>query len=252
MARQKKQVVYGIHAVRHILEQSPESVTELWFKEDKRLSQELENLRRLASKNTIAIQRVNIKALEDKASSKQHQGVILVRKQQAIKNEKDLKCWLDAHKEKNKLFLVLDNVQDPHNLGACLRTADAVGVDGVIVSKDNSVRLTPVVIKVASGAADSVSFYTVTNLARTLRELKEQNIWLMGADGEAAQTLYEMDFTVSTALVLGSEGKGLRDSTRKQCDQLISIPMQGQVESLNVSVASGICLFEVLRQRRLK
>lgn len=149
------------------------------------------------------------------------------------------------------LFLVLDHIQDPHNFGACLRTADAAGVQGVILTKDQSVGITPVVAKVASGAAESMPVYQVTNLARALTWLKEAGIWVVGAAGEAARTVYESDLNRPLALVMGAEGKGLRRLTRDTCDYLVRIPMAGQVESLNVSVATGVLLFEAVRQRHL-
>jgi 23S rRNA (guanosine2251-2'-O)-methyltransferase len=147
------------------------------------------------------------------------------------------------------LLLILDGVQDPHNLGACLRVADAAGAQAVIAPKDRAVGLTATVVKVASGAADSVPYVVVTNLARTIRELQERNIWTVGADAEAEQDLYAVDQRNAIAWVLGAEGSGLRRLTRETCDQLARIPMLGTVESLNVSVAAGICLFEAMRQR---
>jgi 23S rRNA (guanosine2251-2'-O)-methyltransferase len=149
------------------------------------------------------------------------------------------------------LFLVLDNVQDPHNLGACLRTADATGVHGVIITKDNATGITPTVCKVASGAAETVPVYQVTNLARTLRWLKGHGIWVIGAAGETPQTAYQTDFTVPLAIVVGAEGKGMRRLTKEQCDLLVKLPMLGQVKSLNLSVATGVLLYEVVRQRLL-
>jgi 23S rRNA (guanosine2251-2'-O)-methyltransferase len=150
----------------------------------------------------------------------------------------------------NALFLVLDNVQDPHNLGACLRTADATGVHGIIITKDNAVGITPTVCKVASGAAETVPVYVVTNLARTLRWLKTEGVWVVGTAGEAESTLFKSDFTVPMALVIGAEEKGMRRLTREQCDFLVKLPMLGTVESLNLSVATGVLLYEVLRQRQ--
>jgi 23S rRNA (guanosine2251-2'-O)-methyltransferase len=147
------------------------------------------------------------------------------------------------------LFLVLDHIQDPHNLGACLRSADAAGVRGVIVTKDQAVGLTPVVAKVAAGAAETVPLYRVTNLARSLGWMKDAGIWLAGAAGEAPKTCYETDFNRPLGIVLGAEGKGMRRLTRETCDFLVRIPMHGQVESLNVSVATGILLFEAVRQQ---
>jgi 23S rRNA (guanosine2251-2'-O)-methyltransferase len=147
------------------------------------------------------------------------------------------------------LFLVLDHVQDPHNLGACLRTADAAGVQGVITTKDQAAGLSPVVAKVASGAAESVPLYRVTNLARSLEWLKAAGLWIVGAAGEAQKSIYETDLNLPMALVMGAEGKGMRRLTRESCDLLVKIPMAGTVESLNVSVATGVLLFEAVRQR---
>ena len=147
------------------------------------------------------------------------------------------------------LFLILDHIQDPHNLGACLRTADAAGVHGVVITKDQAVGFSPAVCKVASGAAESVPVYRVINLARTLRWFKEQGVWVMGASGEAEQTVYQVDLKIPLALVIGAEGKGMRRLTREQCDLLIKLPMKGKVESLNLSVAAGVLLYEVIRQR---
>ena len=147
------------------------------------------------------------------------------------------------------LFLVLDHVQDPHNLGACLRTADAAGVRGVIITKDQAAGLSPVVAKVASGAAEAVPLYRVTNLARTLQWLKEAGLWIVGAAGEAPRSVFETDLNLPMALVMGAEGKGMRRLTRESCDLLVKIPMAGTVESLNVSVATGVLLFEAVRQR---
>jgi 23S rRNA (guanosine2251-2'-O)-methyltransferase len=167
----------------------------------------------------------------------------------ASKDESSLENLL-INLTKPALLLVLDGVTDPHNLGACLRSADGAGVDAVIAPKDRAAGLTPVACKVASGAAESVPFIQVTNLARTLKDLRQNyGIWTIGTSGEASQTIYQADLTIPMALIMGSEEKGMRRLTREQCDELVSIPMQGMVESLNVSVATGICLFEVNRQR---
>ena len=158
---------------------------------------------------------------------------------------------LDALSEP-ALLLILDGVTDPHNLGACLRVADAMGVHAVIAPKDRAVGINATVSKVASGAAETVPYITVTNLARTMRDLKERGIWLIGTSDDADKGLYEADFTGPTALVMGSEGEGMRRLTRETCDLLVSVPMLGSVESLNVSVASGVCLYEARRQRMVK
>jgi 23S rRNA (guanosine2251-2'-O)-methyltransferase len=178
-----------------------------------------------------------------------HQGV--VARVHAIDIAKSLDECLEALPENEPaLILVLDGITDPHNLGACLRVADGAGVHAVIAPKDHAVGINATVAKVASGAAETVPYFMVTNLARTLNELKERNIWITGTSDDAEKTLYDVDLKISTAWVLGAEGSGLRQLTRKTCDQLVSIPMAGGVESLNVSVASGICLYETVRQRR--
>ncbi|MFM7801306.1 MAG: 23S rRNA (guanosine(2251)-2'-O)-methyltransferase RlmB, partial [Limnohabitans sp.] len=178
-----------------------------------------------------------------------HQGVVARVHPIDIARSLDA-CLDDLPDDQPALLLVLDGITDPHNLGACLRVADGAGVHAVIAPKDHSVGINATVAKVASGAAEPVPYFMVTNLARTLNEFKERQIWVMGTSDEASQTLYDIDLKVPTAWVLGAEGSGLRQLTRKTCDMLVSIPMAGGVESLNVSVASGICLYESVRQRR--
>jgi len=178
-----------------------------------------------------------------------HQGVIGRLQPSRERNERDLELLLDGL-EHPPFLLVLDGVQDPHNLGACLRTADAAGVDAVIAPRDRAAGLTATACKVACGAAQTVPFIRVTNLARTLGRLQKAGIWLVGAAGEEDRELYQADLTGPLAIVVGGEGRGLRRLTRERCDLLVSIPMAGIVESLNVSVATGICLYEALRQRR--
>ena len=168
--------------------------------------------------------------------------------QSDVKDETSLYELLETSKE-DPFLLVLDCVQDPHNLGACLRTADAVGVQAVIVPKDRSVSLTPTVRHIACGAAESVPLIVVTNLVRTLKELKNMGVWLVGTADDADKSLYEIDLSGPLAIVMGAEGKGLRRLTREQCDFLAYLPMKGKVECLNVSVATGVCLYEALRQR---
>ncbi|MDD1631046.1 MAG: 23S rRNA (guanosine(2251)-2'-O)-methyltransferase RlmB, partial [Methylococcaceae bacterium] len=198
----------------------------------------------------IEPEKVDRKRLDRLADNNNHQGIVIEVEMPGELSESDLKTAVENLSE-TALFLVLDNVQDPHNLGACLRTADATGVHGVIITKDNATGITPTVCKVASGAAETVPVYQVTNLSRTLRWLKGEGLWIMGAAGETAQTIYKSDFTVPMALVVGAEGKGLRRLTKEQCDVLVSVPMLGQVESLNLSVATGVLLYEAVRQRLL-
>lgn len=239
--------IYGIHAVSAFLNNAPERLIEVYAlkgRDDKRLQPLLNELHRLG----ITIQFVNRQTLDKKAEGEVHQG-IMARVQPAKElNEADLDTLLQN--QSNPLLLVLDGVTDPHNLGACLRTADAAGVCAVIVPKDKSAQLTAIARKVACGAAEVVPLIRVTNLARTLRELQQKhNIWVVGTAGEATNTLYQTQLTGSLALVMGAEGEGMRRLTREHCDQLISIPMAGSVSSLNVSVATGVCLFEIVRQR---
>lgn len=186
--------------------------------------------------------------LDGAADGANHQGVLAWVHSPAARNQNDLAGILEAA-EGPPFLLVLDGVQDPHNLGACLRTADAAGVHALIAPKDNAVGLTPVACKVASGAARTVPYVQVTNLARAIDALKEQGVWFIGAAGQSGAGLFETDLTGPLALVLGSEGKGMRRLTRERCDLLVRLPMLGTIESLNVSVAAGICLYEALRQR---
>jgi 23S rRNA (guanosine2251-2'-O)-methyltransferase len=189
----------------------------------------------------------DVQELDRLASGERHQGVCVQMRSAGVLGEGALDDLLE--KVKAPLLLVLDGVQDPHNLGACLRTADAAGVAAVIVPRDRAAGLSPVVRKVASGAAETIPLIQVVNLARTLRWLKEREIWIVGTDDEAPKSLFETSLTGPLALVLGAEGQGLRRLTKENCDALISIPMKGVVESLNVSVATGVVLYEALRQR---
>lgn len=245
----KSSKLFGLHSVQAALDYSPNKIHKAWVdtgRQDKRLTQAIENLLDLG----IEPEKVDRKKLDRLAENNNHQGIVIEVEMPAELSESDLKTAVENLTE-TALFLVLDNVQDPHNLGACLRTADATGVHGVIITKDNATGITPTVCKVASGAAETVPVYQVTNLARTLRWLKGEGLWIMGAAGETAQTIYSTDFSVPMALVVGTEGKGLRRLTKEQCDVLVSVPMLGKVESLNLSVATGVLLYEAVRQRLL-
>ncbi|SHH96393.1 23S rRNA (guanosine2251-2'-O)-methyltransferase [Ferrimonas marina] len=240
-------MVFGLHAVEALLNKAPERVKELWLmkgREDERLQQIADLAAQFGVKAQIAARKV----LDDKAASGQHQGVVARCVAEPIKGEHELDALLDE--VETPFLLVLDGVTDPHNLGACLRSADAAGVHGVIVPKDRSAGLGGIVRKVAVGAAESIPLFQVTNLARTLRHLQERNVWIVGAAGEATHDLYQSKLSGPLAIAMGAEGKGLRRLTREVCDELISIPMAGAVSSLNVSVATGICLFEAVRQRQ--
>ena len=242
-------VLFGFHAVGVRLKTAPQSILEVYIdptRRDARMRQFVERAKE-AGMRLIEADGLRLARL---AGSHGHQGVAArVSPVEVARSLDDLLDQIDGVQA--PLILVLDGVTDPHNLGACLRVADGAGAHAVIAPKDHAVGINATVAKVASGAAETVPYFMVTNLARTLNELKERNIWVIGASDDAPQTLYQTDLRGPTALVLGAEGSGLRQLTRKTCDALVSIPMQGAVESLNVSVASGVCLYEARRQRLL-
>ncbi|MCK7578635.1 MAG: 23S rRNA (guanosine(2251)-2'-O)-methyltransferase RlmB [Chromatiales bacterium] len=240
--------VGGIHSVRAALKFGAEGVDEVWLERARR-DRRLQELADLAREAGIRLRQVERAELERAAAGVNHQGALAWVRVPSSRTESDLTALLDRL-DVPPFLLLLDEVQDPHNLGACLRTAEAVGVQAVIAPKDNAVGLTPVVCKVASGAAETLPYVQVTNLARVMDALKERGIWLTGTAGEASDELYAADLTGPLGLVMGAEGSGLRRLTRERCDRLVRLPMCGQVESLNVSVAAGVCLYEALRQRR--
>ncbi|WEM42083.1 23S rRNA (guanosine(2251)-2'-O)-methyltransferase RlmB [Photobacterium sp. DA100] len=240
-------MIFGIHAVKAVLASDPSRFIEVFVlkgREDDRLLPLLNELQMLG----ITIQQAGRKALDDKAKGASHQGIIARVRPGKQYNENDLDEIL-AGKD-NPLLLVLDGVTDPHNLGACLRNADAAGAVAVVVPKDRSAQLNATASKVACGAAEVVPLVRVTNLARTLRALQEKGVWVVGTAGEATHDIYQSKLTGPLAIVMGAEGEGMRRLTRETCDDLIKIPMAGSVSSLNVSVATGICLFEAVRQRQ--
>jgi 23S rRNA (guanosine2251-2'-O)-methyltransferase len=238
-------VLFGFHAVGVRLKTAPRSIIEIYAdptRKDARMRQFLARANE-AGARVIDADGMRLAKL---AGSHGHQGV--AARVEVLKAANSLDDLLDGIKEP-PLLLVLDGVTDPHNLGACLRVADGAGAHAVIAPKDHAVGVNATVAKVASGAAETVPYFMVTNLARTLGELKERSIWCIGTSDDAPATVYQANLKVPVALVLGAEGAGMRQLTRKSCDELVSIPMRGAVESLNVSVASGVCLYEALRQR---
>ena len=239
-------LIHGFHAVLAKLRHAADDVKEIYLAEA-RHDARVRDLLRAAENAGVRVMPVDAARLEGMAAGQRHQGV--VAKVSALQRHVTLDDVLDALAEP-ALLLVLDGVTDPHNLGACLRVADAAGAHAVVVPKDRACGLNATAIKVASGAADTVPYVTVTNLARSLREMQERNIWIVGAAGETERELYNVDQKGALAWVLGAEGAGLRRLTRDTCDELARIPMHGTVESLNVSVAAGVCLFEARRQRR--
>jgi 23S rRNA (guanosine2251-2'-O)-methyltransferase len=238
-------VIHGFHAVTARIRQQADSVLELYV-DTQRRDPRVRDLLKLAESNSVRVVPVDTKRLDGMAGNARHQGV--AARVDAAQKVRHLDDVLDTLTEP-ALLLVLDGVQDPHNLGACLRSADAFGIHAVIAPKDRAVGLNATVEKVACGAAETVPYITVTNLARTLRELQERDIWVVGADSEATTDLHGFRHSGALAWVLGAEGEGLRRLTKETCDQLVRIPMLGSVESLNVSVSAGVCLFESRRQR---
>ena len=244
----KPEWLYGIHTVQAVLKKHPERVLEMKLQEG-RDDPRFEAILALVNTLGLPLQRVSKKSMDHQFADANHQGVAARCKLSQPLDENGLLTLLDR-KQCQALLLVLDGVTDPHNLGAVLRSADAAGVDAVITTKDKSVGLTPVVRRVAVGAAEIVPFAQVTNLARLLKQLQELGVWVVGTELDASAVgLYDVDLKGPIALVMGAEGVGLRRLTRENCDQLTYIPMQGQIQSLNVSVATGICLFEAQRQR---
>ncbi|AAU92001.1 MULTISPECIES: 23S rRNA (guanosine(2251)-2'-O)-methyltransferase RlmB [Methylococcus] len=239
--------VWGIHAAEAALDYSPDKIVKAWL-DDHRMQNRLQAVATRLDELGVEIVRADRKRLDRLADPRKHQGILLELDLPGEQGEAELLDTLDAA-DGHPLYLVLDHVQDPHNLGACLRTCDAAGVKGLVVTKDQSVGLTPTVAKVASGAAETVPVYRVTNLARCLDRFKQRGYWVVGAAGEAERTLYELDLRLPLVVVMGAEGVGLRRLTRERCDFLLRIPMVGGVESLNLSVATGIVLYEVMRQR---
>jgi 23S rRNA (guanosine2251-2'-O)-methyltransferase len=246
VAESKRNLVYGLHAIGAVIERAPERLLELWIAEPRHDSRS-NGLRARAEAVGVRVQTASSEALAKMTGDVAHQGAVAAVRPLKPWDEHDVSAALsEIH---DPLLLVLDGVTDPHNLGACLRTADAAGVQAVIIPKDRAAAVDGVVRKVAAGAAEFVPVVAVTNLSRTLDMLKEHGIWVVGTDGEAGQTVYAADLKRPLAIVLGAEGSGMRRLTRERCDFVVRIPMAGQVQSLNVSVAAGIALFEARRQR---
>lgn len=239
-------IIYGIHVLQRLLETKPQQILEIFISQS-REDERVQYILRLSEQFNIAVHFLSRRELDLRLPSVNHQGVAARIRVQEIFNEQHLINLLSS--QSHPLLLVLDGVQDPHNLGACLRVADAAGVTAVIIPKNKGVTLTPTVRKVSCGASETVPLIQVTNLVRCLKELKENGVWIIGSSLNATQSLYHVDLKDSVAVVLGSEGSGMRELTEKHCDILMHIPMLGIIESLNVSVAAGICLYEAVRQR---
>ncbi len=244
----QSELIFGIHAVFAAIREDPGGVLELWIakgRHDKRMYALVVE----ANRSGLNASFVEPKTLRRLVGEARHQGVVARCRRKKTLSEADLPKML-ASVDQPPLILILDGISDPHNLGACLRTAEAAGVHAVIATRDRAASITPTVRKVASGAAEHIPFFAVTNLARTLRTLKEQGVWMCGTDDNADTCFFDLKLTGALAIVMGAEGKGLRRLTREMCDYIAYLPMAGDVDSLNVSVATGICLYEALRQRR--
>lgn len=242
-----QQQIFGLHSVTSFLQQSPQNLLQL-FVQKGRVDKKIQTIQQLADQSGIKPQQMEKKKMDDWCNAN-HQGVIAeIKVFDAVMDEDELIALVEN--KTDLLLLILDGVTDPHNLGACLRTADAAGVDALIIPKDRAVGLTPVARKVACGAAETLPIVKVTNLARFIQKLKQYQLWVVGTSDQAEQALFDAKLSGAMALVMGAEGNGMRRLTTEACDQLISIPMAGSVSSLNVSVATGICLFEINRQRK--
>lgn len=239
-------LIYGIHAVEAALE-GDARIIEIWV-EQTRQDKRVESILELASLKGLQCKRVTSQFLKETLPDARHQGVVVRLASVTLKNESDLAALLDALDEP-PFILLLDGVTDPHNLGACMRTAEAAGVHAIVVPKDKSCGMTATVRKVASGAAELLPFVQVTNLSRCLKSLQQRGIWIIGTDLETETNVYQQDLKGPLAIVMGAEAKGLRRLTKENCDSLVKLPMKGTIESLNVSVATGVVLFEALRQR---
>lgn len=246
------QTAFGIHAANSKLaqlEKNPDVVSEVLLQDNYEKNRKLSSIFALANKNNLKISIVKRKILDELVNRANHQGVVLrLNEKQKLYNENDLDNILEKI-DGSPLFLILDQIQDPHNLGACLRTAAAAGVDAVIAPKDSSASITSSVQKVACGATEVLPYIQVTNLVRTMKHLQDAGVWITGTSLNTSDYLYDLDFTGATALVIGSEGGGMRRLVAENCDYLAKIPMPGAMESLNASVATGVCLFEIVRQR---
>jgi len=245
----KSIIIFGFHAIQAQLDSNPEcllKVLTLDNRNDKRLNTLITQLNRLG----INTQQANKQQLDKLTKNQTHQGIAAEILLPALPNLDSLIHYVE-NLNNSSLILILDSIQDPRNLGACLRSANAAGVDCVVINKDGSAPINALVHKTSAGALNQLKIFSVTNLSRTIKALKEHNIWVVGLDGATDQSIYQIDLTTPTAIIMGAEGSGLRSLTKKSCDQLAMIPMQGNVESLNVSVATGVALFEASRQRHL-
>ncbi len=252
MSNRNIEIIYGYHAVRHVLSQRPHDVLEIYIAQNKKQSTRLDALRQTCKTALISVQPISPFRLDKLAQATNHQGIAARCRSEGraggVQKQVTMAALCAERLHDSSVILMLDGVLDPHNLGACIRSADAAGVDAVILPGNRSVGVNATVKKVASGAVETTNIMTVTNVARALRQLREAGCWIIGTASAADETIYEAEITFPVVLVMGSEDGGLRQNTRKHCDRLVKIPMHGSVESLNMSVAAGVCLYEIRRQ----
>ncbi len=241
------QMIYGFHAIESLIKKNPEDINKIWI-DEKRKDKRVQSILKLIKENKIKHEQADRNTLNEKSKTEKNQGIVA----ECVSTENLEKVDLTELVKKEDVFiLILDSIQDPHNFGAILRSANAAGIDAVIIPKNKAVGITPVVRKIASGGAENTPIIQVTNISQTIKTLKENGIWCIGAAGEAKNDIYNTDFKGKTAIVMGSEGPGIKRLIKENCDFLTKIPMKGVVESLNVSVATGVILFEAVRQRRI-
>ena len=243
--------IYGIHSVAEFIKISPERIISIWMQES--INSPIEKLINEVIKiNNISVQKTKKDYLDKIIDNKNHQGIVIEVKKKNEKSTNNLDDILNDNKDSKPIYLILDSIQDPHNLGACIRTSVAAGVSAIIIPKDRAVQVNETVRKVACGAAENISIITVVNLVRTLKKMKEMGIWIIGTVSDAKESIYDFDLKIPIAIVIGGESNGIRSQVQKECDFIGSLPINKKIESLNVSVATAIVLYEALRQRRYR
>ncbi|MYH69412.1 MAG: 23S rRNA (guanosine(2251)-2'-O)-methyltransferase RlmB [Gammaproteobacteria bacterium] len=251
MPGKKVEIICGYHAVRHVLTRRSHEVLEVYVSTGRGHSAKLDDLLHSCERNSIAVNPISRAKLDRLTGTDHHQGIAARCREAGLQQRMTMDDLCAGLRDRTSIILALDRVMDPHNLGACIRTADAAGVDAVIIPKSHSAPLNATVSKVACGALESTNIVTVTNIARALRQLRDAGCQVVGTTGTAGTTIYEVDLRLPAVLVMGSEESGMRRNTRDHCDELIRVPMYGSVESLNLSVAAGICLYEIVRRRQV-
>ncbi len=247
----KNEKIYGIHSVTEFIKISPDRIINIWMQESIK-SQFKTVIHEAAKNNDLSVQATKKDRLDKIIGNKNHQGIVIEVKRSNEENSNNLENILNDHKDGKPIYLILDSIQDPHNLGACIRTSVAAGVSAIIIPKDRAVQVNETVKKVACGAAESIPIITVVNLVRTLKKMKEAGIWIIGTASDAKKSVYNLDLKIPIAIVIGGESMGIRSQVRKECDFIGSLPIKKKIESLNASVAAGIVLYEAVRQREYR